>query len=91
MVCFGSGPQSPGFQYNYAWYGRARYVGSRQRKAGRRREGNMPKLNGEVFYDSTRTVFTIPVELEPNTDYTVGLNAVNALAFQDEKGNPLRR
>ncbi len=54
-----------------------------------RRDGNMPRLNGEVFYDSTRTVFTIPVHLDALTDYTIGLNSENALAFQDEKGNPL--
>jgi hypothetical protein len=54
-----------------------------------RRDGNMPELTGDVFYDDSRTVFTIPVKLEPHTDYTVGLNSENALAFQDEKGNPL--
>jgi hypothetical protein len=54
-----------------------------------RRNGNMPEITGDVFYDASRRVFTIPVKLEPNTDYTVGLNSENALAFQDEKGNPL--
>jgi hypothetical protein len=54
-----------------------------------RRDGNMPTISGDVFYDDTRTVFTIPVRLEPNTEYTFGLNSETALAFQDEKGNPL--
>ena len=49
----------------------------------------MPEITGEVSYDETRTVFTIPVQLEPDTAYTVGLNSENALAFQDEDGNPL--
>ena len=49
----------------------------------------MPKIKGDVSYDETRTVFTIPVQLEPDTEYTVGLNSENALAFQDEEGNPL--
>ena len=54
-----------------------------------RRGGNMPKITGDVSYDETRTVFTIPVQLEPDTEYIVGLNSDNALAFQDEAGNPL--
>ena len=53
------------------------------------RGGNMPQITGDVSYDETRTVFTIPVQLEPDTEYTVGLNSENALAFQDEEGNPL--
>jgi hypothetical protein len=54
-----------------------------------RRGGNMPQITGRVFYDESRTVFTIPVHLAPETEYTVGLNSENALAFQDEEGNPL--
>ncbi len=53
------------------------------------RGGNMPKITGDVSYDETRTVFTIPVQLAPDTEYTVGLNSKNALAFKDEEGNPL--
>ena len=53
------------------------------------RGGNMPKITGDVSYDETRTVFTIPVQLEPDTEYTVGLSSENALAFQDKEGNPL--
>jgi hypothetical protein len=53
------------------------------------RGGNMPKITGQVFYDETKTVFTIPVQLAPETEYTVGLNSENALAFQDQEGNPL--
>jgi hypothetical protein len=54
-----------------------------------RRGGNMPKITGDVSYDAACTVFTIPVELEPDKEYTVGLNSENALAFQDADGNPL--
>jgi hypothetical protein len=54
-----------------------------------RRDGNMPEITGDVFYDEARKVFTIPVKLKPDTDYVVGLNSENALAFQDEEGNPL--
>ncbi len=53
------------------------------------RGGNTPKIMGDVSYDETRTVFTIPVQLAPDTEYTMGLNSENALAFQDEEGNPL--
>jgi hypothetical protein len=52
-------------------------------------DGAMPEITGDVYYDETRTVFTIPVRLKPDTAYTIGLNSENAPAFQDEEGNPL--
>ena len=39
--------------------------------------------------DKTRTVLTIPVELKPDTDYELGLNADGYLAFASEDGDPL--
>lgn len=47
------------------------------------------KTVGDVFYDSTRTVFTIPVELKPDWNYKFGLNHEKYLAFMDENKNPL--
>ncbi len=48
-----------------------------------------PKMNGKVFYDKTRTKLTIPVELKPDSDYELGLNADGYLAFESEAGDPL--
>ena len=48
-----------------------------------------PKMKGTVYYDKTRTIFTIPVELNPDTEYEFGLNAEGYLAFASEAGDPL--
>ncbi len=51
--------------------------------------GKFPKIKGKLFYDKTRTVLTIPVELEPDTGYEFGLNAEGYLSFASETGDPL--
>lgn len=48
-----------------------------------------PDMNGEVFYDETRTIFTIPVKLKSDTEYEFGLNADGYYAFASEKGDIL--
>ncbi len=48
-----------------------------------------PEKGGEVFYDETKKVFTIPVKLKPDTEYELGLNAEGVYAFASEDGDPL--
>lgn len=48
-----------------------------------------PEKGGEVFYDETKKVFTIPVKLKPDTEYELGLNADGVYAFASENGDPL--
>ncbi len=50
---------------------------------------NLPDMDGTVFYDQTRTVFTIPVKLKPDTEYELGMNAEGCLSFASEAGDPL--
>ncbi len=44
-----------------------------------------PESAGMVGYDESGRVFTIPVKLEPDREYELGLNAENVFAFQSEK------
>lgn len=53
------------------------------------RGDNFPKFAGKTSYDATRTVLTIPVELEPGREYLFGLNAEEVLVMKDDQGNPL--
>jgi hypothetical protein len=48
-----------------------------------------PGVTDQVSFDAKQTVLTIPVELEPNREYVLGLNAEETLVMQDEQGNPL--
>jgi hypothetical protein len=48
-----------------------------------------PEKGGEVFYDETKKVFTIPVKLKPDTEYELGLNADGVYGFASEAGDPL--
>ncbi len=48
-----------------------------------------PEKGGEVFYDGTKKVFTIPVKLKPDTEYELGLNADGFYGFASEAGDPL--
>jgi len=48
-----------------------------------------PKVKDQVSFDAKQMVLTIPVELEPNREYVLGLNAEETLVMQDEQGNPL--
>jgi hypothetical protein len=48
-----------------------------------------PEKGGEVFYDETKKVFTIPVKLKPDTEYELGLNAEGFYGFASEAGDPL--
>ena len=52
-------------------------------------KAKFPKLNGEVHYDSSHTVFIIPVSLKPDWDYSFGLNSKNTIGFKDKGGNAL--
>jgi hypothetical protein len=54
-----------------------------------RLDGIFPKINGRIFYDKTRTILTIPVELHPDTSYKFGLNAEGYYGFVSQEGNPL--
>jgi hypothetical protein len=48
-----------------------------------------PKGAGPVGYDATRTVFTMPVELQPAKEYIFGLNGGQFLGFRSEQDIPL--
>ncbi len=48
-----------------------------------------PEKGGEVFYDETKKVFTIPVKLKPDTEYELGLNADGFYGFASAAGDPL--
>lgn len=48
-----------------------------------------PEKGGEVFFDETKKIFTIPVKLEPDTEYELGLNAEGFYGFASEDGDPL--
>ncbi len=49
----------------------------------------MPRITGDVHFDSDRRVFSIPVALEPGQAYEFTLNKVDGGAFRDEQGNQL--
>lgn len=53
-------------------------------------EDKFPEVVGGVFYDVTRTIFTIPVRLEPGVRYELGLNSASKQAFISEAGDPLQ-
>ncbi len=44
-----------------------------------------PEQDGEVSFDESGKVFTIPVKLEPEREYELGLNADNFYGFMSEK------
>ena len=44
-----------------------------------------PEKAGKAGFDESGKVFTIPVKLEPDREYELGLNAENFFAFQSEK------
>lgn len=48
-----------------------------------------PDTKGQVHYDATRKVFTIPVRLKPDWSYQFWLNRNQFTAFQSEEGVPL--
>lgn len=48
-----------------------------------------PKI-GKVRFDETRTVFTVPVTLEPDRDYEFSLNWPGGGSFASEEGVPLK-
>jgi len=50
----------------------------------------MPKVAGRPSYDATRTVWTVPIRLEPESSYRCGLNAERFHGFQSAKGAPLQ-
>ncbi|MFC1744421.1 DUF4932 domain-containing protein [Candidatus Riflebacteria bacterium] len=50
---------------------------------------NFPEINDNIFYNSRRTILTIPVKLKPNWNYRFYLNSQKYLGFKDEHGNPL--
>lgn len=52
-------------------------------------QNGFPKLTGQVYFDATRRIFTMPVELRPDWNYEFGLNADSNTAFQSEDGVPL--
>jgi hypothetical protein len=50
---------------------------------------NFPEITGEVHYDKTRRLFTMPVKLKPNWSYTFWLNSADYDAFRSAEGVPL--
>ena len=48
----------------------------------------MPLRTGEPTQSADHKTFTLPVRLQPNTDYTVGLNSLNFHEFKDVQGTP---
>jgi len=51
---------------------------------------NFPQLTGDPKYDEQRKALTVPVKLEPDRLYELGLNAEDYLGFRSEKGVPLK-
>jgi len=49
-------------------------------------KGQYPKGAGPVRYDAACKVFTMPVELQPGTEYAFGLNSERFNAFQSQEG-----
>ncbi len=54
-----------------------------------RGDTGMPPFAGKATFDDSGKVLTIPVKLQPQTEYSFGLNAENFLVMRDEQGNPL--
>jgi len=52
-------------------------------------DGNFPELADWEHFDETRTVLTIPAQLEPATNYALSFNAERHVGFRDQAGNPL--
>ena len=48
-----------------------------------------PKVRGSASYDAARTVFTMPVELEPGRTYRFWLNTPEHVLFLSEEGTAL--
>ncbi len=50
-----------------------------------------PQRTGDIFYDSTRTICTMPVKLEAGRVYWVGINSPSHHNFKTEERVPARR
>jgi hypothetical protein len=50
---------------------------------------HFPAYRSAPGWDSTRTVFTMPISLKPDWNYEFSLNAVRGQAFFSEDGVPL--
>ncbi len=51
--------------------------------------GKCPQGAGQAGYDASRKVFTMPVKLEPATEYAFGLNEGQYNGFRSQEGIPL--
>ena len=51
--------------------------------------GKSPISTGNTGFNQARTIFTMPTELEPATDYSFGLNTAEYAGFKSEDGIPL--
>ena len=49
----------------------------------------VPKIVGKPSFDATRTIWTVPIRLEPESSYRFGLHAPQFRGFQSAKGVPL--
>ncbi len=49
----------------------------------------MPKVAGKPSYNADRTVWTVPIRLESESSYRIGLNARRFHGFQSARGTPL--
>ncbi len=49
----------------------------------------LPQVTGKPSYNPARTTWTVPVHLEPGTDYQFQLNSDRFQGFQTEQGIPL--
>lgn len=50
---------------------------------------HFPKITGEIHYDATRRILTVPIELQPNWTYDLWLNRGQYMSFRAESGTPL--
>ena len=51
--------------------------------------GKSPIGTGNTGFNQAKTIFTMPTELEPATDYSFGLNTAEYASFKSEDGIPL--
>lgn len=47
-----------------------------------------PVITGDPTFDSSYTINTLPVQLEPNKEYVIWINTSNSSNFVDKAGNP---
>lgn len=52
-------------------------------------QDKFPTLTGDPRYDASYTVNTLPVKLEPNTDYEIWINSNQFKNFVDQAGNSM--